>query len=150
MWCCPILLNNSSNSSIYQQNDKVKKVIHCKEFYERELTALKRLSHPYIISIEKIQRNSFIMKYYPKGDMYFYIKKGMPEYVVRHYAKQLIEALIYCHTCGISHRDIKPENLLLSDEWDIILCDFGLSTTKNYENTYCGTPDYAAPGEYQL
>jgi serine/threonine protein kinase len=69
----------------------------------------------------------------------------MPEYVVQHYGKQLIEALVHCHMCGISHRDVKPDNLLLTDEWDIKLCDFGLCSTKVIENTYCGTADYAPP-----
>jgi len=113
--------------------------------YQREIEALKRLSHPYIISIERIQSNSIIMKYYRRGDMYYYIRYGLPEYVVRHYAKQLIEALIYCHKMGVSHRDVKPDNLLLTEEWNIKLCDFGLSSTKQVEDTYCGTPDYAPP-----
>lgn len=146
MWCCcPILLKESKNSSIYQQKDTVKKVIHCKKMYEKELAALQKLTHPNIVSIDRINRNSFIMKYYPRGDMFFYIQNGLPEYVARHYAKQLIEALIYCHGCGISHRDVKPDNLLLSDDWNIILCDFGLSTMKEIEDTYCGTAEYAPP-----
>jgi serine/threonine protein kinase len=33
----------------------------------------------------------------------------------------------------------------LTDDWDIKLCDFGLSTTKHTENIYCGTADYACP-----
>jgi serine/threonine protein kinase len=146
MWCCcPILLNESPNSSIYQYNNTIKKVIHGKEFYDRELSALKKLSHPYIISIERVHRSSIVMKYYPRGDMYYYINKGLPEYVVQHYAKQLIEALVHCHSCGVSHRDVKLDNLLLTDEWNIKLCDFGLSTTKEIEDTYCGTADYAPP-----
>ena len=147
MWCCicPILLNESSNSAIYKYNDTVKKVIYCKKFYDREVDALQKLSHPYIISIERVQRNSIVMKYYSRGDMYYYIKCGLPEYVVRHYAKQLIEALNYCHKMGVAHRDIKPDNLLLTEEWNIKLCDFGLSSTKKIEDTYCGTLHYAPP-----
>ena len=146
MWCCwSSLLNESKNSSIYRQKDTVKKIVHSKKMYEKELAALQKLSHPNIVSIDRIHRNSFIMKYYPRGDMLYYIQEGFPEYVARHYAKQLIEALIYCHACGISHLDVKPENLLLSDDWNMILCDFGLSSMKEIETTYCGTADYAPP-----
>jgi len=115
MWCCTwyVLLYESPNSSIYKEKNKVKKVVYSKKMYETELFALQKLSHPNIVSIDKIERNSFTMKYYPRGDILLYIKDGLPEYVVRHYGTQLIDILIYCHSCGISHRDVKPDNFLM-------------------------------------
>jgi len=138
-------MSETSTSALYKYRDRIEKVIKSKDLYDSEVLALRKLSHPFIISVEKIHRASIVMKYYRNGDMYDYIKTGMPEYVVRHYGKQLIEALVYCHTIGISHRDVKPDNILLTDDWDIKLCDFGLSTTKHTETIYCGTADYACP-----
>ena len=147
MWCCVFrtLLSETPTASLYQYKNKVEKIVYNTELFENELIALKALSHPNIISIEKVYKKSIIMKYYPRGDMYYYIKNGLPEYVVQHYGKQLIDALVYCHKMGVSHRDVKPDNLLLTEEWDIKLCDFGLSSIKSLEDTYCGTPDYAPP-----
>ena len=54
----------------------------------------------------------------------------------------------YLAKLGISHRDLKPENLLLDENKNIKIADFGLSNV--YEpgatlKTACGSPCYAAP-----
>ena len=146
---CPILLSETPTAVVYQYKYSVEKIIKRKDLYENEVLALKKLSHSYIVKLNQVYRASIVMDYYPRGDMYHYIQKGMPEYVVKHYGKQLIEALIYCHTMGISHRDVKPDNLLLTDDWNLKLCDFGLSSTKHTESIYCGTPDYACPEMFE-
>lgn len=56
-------------------------------------------------------------------------------------------------TQGILHRDLKPENLLLSEEGNLLLADFGWSISnaagfhdeKSMRFTLCGTPDYISP-----
>lgn len=50
---------------------------------------------------------------------------------------KLCSALQCCHERNISHCDIKPENLLLDEENNLYICDFGLSTTdKKFETKY--------------
>ena len=59
----------------------------------------------------------------------------------------LFSAINHCHAQNIIHRDIKPENIMINDENEVRLIDFGLSkaSSKNKMQTMCGTPFYMAP-----
>lgn len=59
-----------------------------------------------------------------------------------------MKAVSHCHAMGIAHCDIKPDNVLMSEDGDIKLIDFGLSrqVEKRIKNTtLVGTPHYIAP-----
>ncbi|KAF2305234.1 hypothetical protein GH714_003254 [Hevea brasiliensis] len=57
----------------------------------------------------------------------------------------------HCHARGVFRRDLKPQNLLLDDNWDLKITDFGLSAVKDQIqsdgllHTLCCTPAYVAP-----
>jgi len=60
----------------------------------------------------------------------------------------MISALEYCHAHLIIHRDLKPENLLLDENLDIKITDFGLSNIMSPGKkftTFCGSLHYACP-----
>jgi serine/threonine protein kinase len=44
---------------------------------------------------------------------------------VRHWIKQLLSLLVYMHGKAICHRDIRPSNLLLTNEGELRIGDFG-------------------------
>jgi len=69
-----------------------------------------------------------------------------------HIAISVLNALEYCHTHGVVHRDLKPENVMVDDQDNIKLIDFGIAgnassrrlTFANFSQTL-GTPDYISP-----
>ncbi|EGR33715.1 hypothetical protein IMG5_043180 [Ichthyophthirius multifiliis] len=46
--------------------------------------------------------------------------------------KQILDAVDYCHSNGVLHRDLKPQNILVSDNDEIKIADFGLARAFNY------------------
>lgn len=62
---------------------------------------------------------------------------------------QMVSAIAYLHEHGIVHRDIKPENILIDDNGNVKLCDFGCSADLKLDNKPrrgpCGTLYYMAP-----
>jgi len=76
-------------------------------------------------------------------------RKRLTEPEVRFYMLQLIAATIYMHKKHVIHRDLKLGNLLLDDNMDLKIADFGLAAMIQHEGerkkTICGTPNYIAP-----
>lgn len=63
---------------------------------------------------------------------------------------QLVDAMSLCQSRGISHRDLKPENVLLDDQFQLKIADFGLASLAEESptgmcKTKCGTTSYMAP-----
>lgn len=90
------------------------------------------------------------MEYAPNGELFDYIvkKKRLPDKEACRFFNQILGGIQYLHKNNICHRDLKPENLLLDENMNIKIVDFGLSNTyKNNETlkTACGSPCYASP-----
>lgn len=71
----------------------------------------------------------FTLKFYENGDMFENISRGGPvhEGIARYYFTQLINAVEYLHSRNVAHRDIKLDNILLDDNFQLMLIDFGFA-----------------------
>ncbi len=92
------------------------------------------------------------MPYIERGTLRERMIKGpLTQEEVGSILKQIASALQFAHDHGILHRDIKPSNILLKDERNIYLADFGLAkdikenTTITQSGCLIGTPEYMAP-----
>ncbi|XP_012939018.1 maternal embryonic leucine zipper kinase isoform X2 [Aplysia californica] len=121
-----------------------------------EIAAMKELCHHHICKlfqvIETETRFYLILEYCPEGELFDYIvsKDRLEEDEARIFFRQIVAAVAYIHDVGFAHRDLKPENLLLDEEQNIKLIDFGLCAKpkggmSSYLATLCGSPAYAAP-----
>ena len=72
---------------------------------------------------------------------------GMGESFGRFIFCQMLDTLEYIHEAGVIHRDIKPENILIDENMNIKLIDFGFATDENIDQLSCylGTQSYMAP-----
>lgn len=89
------------------------------------------------------------MEYAPRGDLLNLIieseRKKISEPEARFFFHQLIDALEYMHENGYFHRDIKPENLLLDDNFNLKIADFGFVTKFKACALRKGTVEYMSP-----
>ena len=99
---------------------------------KREIAILRRVRHPNIVKLFEVMATKskifFVMEYVRGGELFNKVAKGrLKEDIARKYFQQLISAVGFCHARGVYHRDLKPENLLLDENGDLKVSDFGLS-----------------------
>ncbi|RKO98770.1 hypothetical protein CXG81DRAFT_15462, partial [Caulochytrium protostelioides] len=121
---------------------------------QREVRLMKILQHPHIVRVhtvlEDAARIHMVMAYASRGELFDYIVQcgRIPEPEARRMFRQIVSAIDYCHRNSVIHRDLKPENVLLDDDLNVKIIDFGFGNTFHRErvlDTFCGSPFYAAP-----
>jgi serine/threonine protein kinase len=124
--------------------------------FQQEACLLAGLRHPYIIRVLDFgldgQTPYLVMDYAPNGTLRTRHPKGtrLSASIIVDYVKQVAEALQYAHDCKVIHRDIKPENMLIGDDNQILLSDFGIalitqSSREQDIKDVAGTIAYMAP-----
>ena len=100
----------------------------------KEARNIASLEHKHIVPIiDVFEENGtayYVMKYFSGGSLSF--NSAIPEDVALRYINQLASALRFIHQKRMMHLDIKPSNILLDDEDNVVLIDFGLA--KQYDN----------------
>ncbi|MBA0728524.1 hypothetical protein Golax_001417, partial [Gossypium laxum] len=126
------------------------------EQIQREISVMNMVKHPNIVELHEVMASKskiyFAMELVRGGELFSKIVQGrLKEDLVRVYFQQLVSAVDFCHSRGVYHRDLKPENLLLDDDGNLKVTDFGLSAFSEHLKqdgllyTTCGTPAYVAP-----
>ncbi|XP_075216090.1 testis-specific serine/threonine-protein kinase 1-like [Lycorma delicatula] len=128
-----------------------------KRFFPREIEVICRIKNPYLIStycvLQRKSRYYIFMRYCEGGDLLDYIySKDISESRAKLWMNQLGIALLYLHRMNIAHRDIKCENILITNNLNVKLADFGFArfVVDNGGNflmsrTFCGSLPYTAP-----
>ncbi|MCS6870411.1 MAG: protein kinase [Anaerolineae bacterium] len=129
------------------------------ERFTREVQTIARLEHRHIVPVYEYGKTEdgviyLAMRYLKGGTLADLIKArgALPLTLVDHLLQQIASALDYAHQKGVIHRDIKPSNILLDEEQNAYLGDFGLARadedlakTLTRSGTMIGTPMYVAP-----
>lgn len=130
------------------------------ERYKREAEVGKRLNHPHIqrlLNTDEDRCDHYLVVEYIQGRtlravLEEHAPNPLPVSEAIRIILQICDALEYAHAHGVFHRDIKPENIMILDNGDIKIIDFGVAllegarrvTWRGLSSTV-GTPDYMAP-----
>jgi serine/threonine protein kinase/WD40 repeat protein len=121
---------------------------------EREIVA--SLDHPHILPIYEIGEADgipyYTMKLAENGSLIDYARKlrGRIQDIARFMSK-VASAVHYAHQRGVLHRDLKPANILLDQNFEPLVCDFGLARRLEEDKgltvsrAVLGTPHYLSP-----
>ncbi len=130
--------------------------------FKQELVLASKISHKNILRIHdmgEVGGVRFISMAYIQGkDLQHVIRENpkMPLDRVLKFSQQIAEALAAAHAEGVVHRDLKPQNLLIGNDDQVFVCDFGLA--KSFEESaigmtrtgaFLGTPRYMSPEQVE-
>jgi serine/threonine-protein kinase len=130
----------------------------------REARLSAAISHPHVAAIYDVERigdTSFIVMEHVVGQPLRRLidDASLPLERRLRWLREIAEALACAHELGVVHRDVKPENVMISDEGDVKMVDFGIARrprgaeltgggehpTPSADNAVVGTPAYMPP-----
>ncbi|ERL65580.1 Stk1 family PASTA domain-containing Ser/Thr kinase [Schleiferilactobacillus shenzhenensis] len=124
--------------------------------FQREAKATSELNHPNIVSILDVGEENgmqYIVMEYVKGE-------DLKKYIVKHFPipyqrvvdmmEQILSAVAHAHAHGIIHRDLKPQNILVDEEGNVKITDFGIAVILSdnsitQTNSLLGSVHYLSP-----
>ncbi|GAV69345.1 Pkinase domain-containing protein [Cephalotus follicularis] len=161
-------LGKGSYGAVYKARDirtselvaiKVISLSEGEEGYEEirgEIEMLQQCSHPnvvrYLGSYQGEEYLWIVMEYCGGGsvaDLMNITEEPLEEYQIAYICGEALKGLAYLHSIFKVHRDIKGGNILLTEQGEVKLGDFGvaaqLTRTMSKRNTFIGTPHWMAP-----
>ncbi|KAJ9187376.1 hypothetical protein P3X46_002837 [Hevea brasiliensis] len=161
-------LGKGSYGAVYKARDlrtselvaiKVISLTEGEEGYEEirgEIEMLQQCSHPnvvrYLGSYQGEEYLWIVMEYCGGGsvaDLMNVTEEPLEEYQIAYICREALKGLAYLHSIFKVHRDIKGGNILLTEQGEVKLGDFGvaaqLTRTMSKRNTFIGTPHWMAP-----
>ena len=125
-----------------------------RKLFVTEASLAGKLSHPHIVSIfdaaVEDDTSYIVMEYVAGGTLerHTAVDRLLPMNRVLEIAFKCCKALDYAYRNGVIHRDIKPANILLTEDGDIKISDFGAALVNSAESTQVsgvGSPAYMSP-----
>ncbi|HEV8453734.1 MAG TPA: protein kinase [Gemmatimonadales bacterium] len=126
------------------------------ERFKREAITIAHLNHPNIVSVHSVRQagglHFFVMRYIRGRALEQVIQQAgrLPIPIVRSILFQVGSALTYAHRSGVVHRDIKPANILIDEDGNAVVTDFGIAKvaelpSATHPGALVGTPAYMSP-----
>ena len=169
-YAAPVLVSHGGMGEVYRATDSVlERTVAVKLLsdryasqedararFRREALAAARLSAaPNVVTVfdvaEHDGRPLIVMEYLEGGSVYERMRDArIPRETALAWLEQVALAIDRAHENGVVHRDVKPANLLLDDEGNVHVSDFGIASTSGADaltapGTVLGTAGYLAP-----
>jgi serine/threonine-protein kinase len=125
------------------------------ERFRREARSVAQLAHPNIVTVidrgQQDGRQYIVFEFVEGQNLKQIVAHGpLPVGEALEFALQVGGALAFAHDRGLVHRDVKPQNVLLNEEGQAKVTDFGIARSLDVQGvtqtgTVLGTSDYIAP-----
>lgn len=159
---CEVVSVKDKSGKMYAMKVMDKKEQFNKVLFENEKRILKMLKHPNILefveSFEDKKSFDIVTVLCQGGELFDRVKNGsFTEKVASRLAREMVNAVAYCHKNNVVHRDLKPENFVFEEAREdshMKLIDFGCAVSVKDDEVIgdvAGSPYYVAPevlGDY--
>jgi hypothetical protein len=131
------------------------------ERFRNELKFARKISHRNVCRMHDIGEDGFFryitMEYVSGEDLKRFIRRAgtLSSGKAIHIAKQVSEGLAEAHRLGVVHRDLKPQNIMIDQDGNARIMDFGIARFADAEGmtgsgVMIGTPEYMSPEQAEL